>query len=166
VCHFDGAILETLGELSRRSGKGYCYPSQMTILNLCGRFYGVRRSRRTLNRCLRNLEERGFFHRIRRHRRGKDGSLILRSTLYKLKGKFYRYMGLALKSSLRFFSVFRVPFSAHNLGKTDQVSIKLAGLPVCIPVDTSQKGGPSGIFPRHPPPSELEKLRELIKSLP
>jgi len=166
VCHFEEGILLTLGELGRRSGKGYCYPSQAKILGLLRRFYGVRRSRRSLNRALKRLEELGFFQRIRRHKRGIDGTLVLRSTLYKFKGKLYRYMGLALRSSLRFFSVFRVPFSAHNLGRTDQVSIKLAGLPVSIPVDTSQKGGPSGIFPSHPPPSQLEKLRELIKSLP
>lgn len=166
MCHFDGAVLGSFAELARRSGKGYCFPSQRTILDLVRKYHGVRRSRRSLNRHLTRLESEGYFVRVRRHKRGKDGSLILRSTLYKLKGKFYRYMGLALRSSLRFFSVFRVPFSAQYFGKTDQISIKLTGLPVGIPVDTSEKGGPAGIFPSHPPPSELEKLRELIKSLP
>jgi len=166
VCHFDGAVLGSFAELARRSGKGYCFPSQRTILVLVKQYHGIRRSRRSLNRHLSSLEGAGYFVRVRRHKRGKDGSLILRSTLYKLKGKFYRYMGLALRSSLRFFSVFRVPFSAQYHDKADQVSIKFyPGQPLTAR-HGDEKGGPSGILNGISPPSQLEKLRELIKSLP
>jgi len=166
VCDFDGAILLTLGELSRRSGKGYCYPSQETVLKLCKRFYGVSRSRRSLNRHLKHLEQSNYFRRVRRHKRAGDGSLLLRSSLYILKGKLYRYLGLFLRGTVRFFSVFRVPFSAQYHDKADQVSIKFyPGQPLTAsPGD--EKGGPSGILNGISPPSKLEKLRELIKSLP
>jgi len=146
VCDFDGAILATFGELCRRSGKGYCYPSQMTVLSLSRTFYGVERSRRTLNRHLKLLEESGYFQRVRRHRRGASGALILRSTLYKLKGKFYSYMGRGYRRAAAFFGVFRVPFLAHNRSSTDRYLSSDTSLSVNKPVDSSSKGGPPASF--------------------
>jgi len=153
VCHLDTAILGTFGELSRRARKGYCYPSQRTILKLAARFYGVSRSRRTLNRRLSFLEHSGFFVRVRRIRRGPDGSLVMRSTLYKLKGKFYNYMGLAYRRVESFFQVFRVPFVALNQRPAPMVSERSVGGAVDNPVDNSERGGPSGIFQAISPPS-------------
>lgn len=144
MCHFDGAILATFGELSRRAGKGYCYPSQRTILKLVERFYDVSKSRRTLNRRLSFLESSGYFVRIRRMKRGPDGSLVMRSTLYKLKGKFFRYMGLVYRLAAGFFEVFRVPFMALNQGKTAMVS----RCPTAVSVDNSVEGSKRGGAPR------------------
>jgi len=146
VCDFDGAILATFGEIGRRAGKGYCYPSQSTILSLVGRFYGVRRSRRTLNRHLSALESAGYFGRLRRHKRGPAGELVLRSTLYVFKGKFYNYMGRGYRRAAAFFGVFRVPFLAHNQSSTDRYLSSDTSLSVNKPVDSSSKGGPSGTF--------------------
>jgi len=162
------AILETFGALAKRAGKAYCYPSQCTILELVGRFYGVRRSRRTLNRHLSLLERSGYFRRVRRHKRGKDGSLILRSTLYKLRGKFFRWMGWLWGSSASFCSFFRVPFMAHNLSTPEQGSIKNPPGLVGISLPICQKGGPTGSLSPPPPLSGAENLIEigkLIKSL-
>ena len=72
----------------KRSGrKTYCYPSQETIRELLARYHGVRCSRRTINRDLRELEDgtsplgKGIT-RIRRHRKGANGMMVMHSTAY------------------------------------------------------------------------------------
>jgi hypothetical protein len=117
--NLDLAILNTFSVLSQRARKAYCYPSQLTILELAAKYYDVSRSRRTLNRRLSSLERLGYFARLRRIKRAQNGSLIFKSTLYKLKGKFFRFMGSELQRAGRFAGVFRVPSMSHNRSGTD-----------------------------------------------
>jgi len=79
-----GAILETLVGMANKYAKSYVYPTHKTLLDRLERYHQVKISKRTLTYHLRRLELEGFIQRIRRIRRGKDGRLEGRSTLYKL----------------------------------------------------------------------------------
>jgi len=81
------AVLFTITGTCRTFNKGYCYPSQEHIIRLARKYHKVEMSRRTLNRILKKLEFDGVIERVRRHTHKADGSLWLRSTLYKLLGK-------------------------------------------------------------------------------
>lgn len=103
------AILHTLGAISKCHNKPYCWASQQTQLDLLLKYHHWNISRRTLNRRLRELEDQGYFERVRRHIKGNDGQLMLRSTLYKLKAKFFEWAYRAGQWAKRFFNVFAVP---------------------------------------------------------
>ena len=135
------AILSTLGGVGKRYKKPYCYPSQKTILELLKKYHQMVISKRTLNRRLRLLEDAGFFERVRRHFRDRvEDVMILKSTLYKFKRKLFNLMGSLIKQTKSFFSVFRVPFLAHNHSKGEEASTSEARLPVDNPVDKPQNG--------------------------
>jgi hypothetical protein len=108
-------IVFCLLSVARRHRKKYCYPSQFKIVELTKLYGGVQFSRRTLNRDLRFLEDNGFIERVRRIKRGPDGSLVMRSTLYKFTGKLFNYLFSLGNSVRRVFSFFRVPSWAQNL---------------------------------------------------
>jgi GH43 family beta-xylosidase len=102
------AILFALAGVCRKHNKGYCYPTQKHIMYLVKKWNKIEMCRSTVNRLLRELEDEGWFVRIRRHRKGPCGKILFASTLYKLKSKLYKYLG-SLKDWLGgFFSVFRV----------------------------------------------------------
>jgi len=111
----DFAILSTLSGISAKHEKTYCYPSQRTILGLLKSYHQVKISRRTLNRRLKVLENEAYFERVRRILRGKDGAMIFRSTLYKLRWKLFNLMGSLRKEASALLHLLRVPFLANHL---------------------------------------------------
>jgi len=61
-------ILATLNAVNKKHGKLYCYPAQLTIMNLLAR----------------DLEDKGYILRTRRIRKDKRRGIMFRSTLYKI----------------------------------------------------------------------------------
>jgi len=83
-------ILCTINGVNRKYNKNYCFPSQNKILWLMKNFYGVTRSRATLNRWLRVLEDEGYIKRVRRHRKDPLRGYIFKSSLYTITLKGYK----------------------------------------------------------------------------
>ena len=83
------AVAETLCSVCSKYEKAYCYPSQETIIRLIDEYHGIKICRRTLNRILRWLEDRGYFKRTRRHRAGPNGKMLFATTMYELKKKIF-----------------------------------------------------------------------------
>jgi hypothetical protein len=79
----DLRLCQLLAGLAVHYYKAWCFPSQLKILELFQRFFGVVMSRRTLNRHLAGLERDGRIFRQRRHEYHKKKGLVLHSTLYK-----------------------------------------------------------------------------------
>jgi len=88
-------ILATLNALNKKHGKLYCYPAQLTIMNLLAIYHDTLISIATLNRWLRDLEEKGYILRTRRIRRDKRLGIMFRSTLYKITILGYHTLGRA-----------------------------------------------------------------------
>jgi hypothetical protein len=162
------AIIRTLAGVGLSHKKPYCYPSQVTILGLLDQYHDLSISRRTLNRHLSNLEGDGYFERVRRHRRGADGKILFNSTLYKFKGKLFRFMASLGHQAASFFKVFRVPWMAQHQSTPGQ------GFRPCVPGrgvspdPGGESGGPSGTSSGDSPPSReenLSRLRELMKKI-
>jgi len=162
------AIVRTLAGVGLSHQKPYCYPSQATILTLVSQYHGLEISRRTLNRHLKALEVSGYFERVRRHRKGVDGKILFNSTLYKFKGKLFKFMHGLGKQASSFFRVFRVPWMAQHQSTSGQ------GFKAEYPVrwvrigKGDEKGGPSATSSGDPPPSveeNLSRLRQLIKKI-
>jgi len=86
-------ILNTLDAIQKKHGKGYCYPTQDTILRLLRKYHHLEISIRTLNRWLRKMEDQGYIQRKRRVRLLSDGYLQFASTLYTLTRKAYKFVG-------------------------------------------------------------------------
>lgn len=103
------AVLYTITGICRANGKGYCFPSQNHILHLVKKYHRVEMSRRTLNRVLKRLEGDGWITRVRRHTKRADGSLWLRSTLYKLCGKVKEWAIRKLRWACGMLGVSAVP---------------------------------------------------------
>jgi len=102
LCAFP--VLCTINGLNRKYGKNYCYPSQNKLLGLMKNFYDVTRSRATLNRWLRVLEDEGFIKRVRRHTKDKTRGYIFKSSLYSITLKGYkklRSMGIDVFSQIK-----------------------------------------------------------------
>lgn len=119
------AILMTLIGVAKCHKKQYCFVSQARQLELLKRFHSWNISRRTLNRRLRELENEGYFVRIRRHIKAPNGELILRSTLYKLLPKLRNW---AYKLGLwvaKVFRVFAVPKWAQYYSSKESKVISL-----------------------------------------
>lgn len=83
-------IVALLVNMAKHFKKGYAFPSQKRILELLQTRYSITMSRATLNRHLKALEKLGWFERIRRHTRARDGSLEMHSTLYRLSREAFR----------------------------------------------------------------------------
>jgi len=116
------AILSTLGGVAKNHNKPYCWVSQETQMDLLSRYHFWNISRRTLNRRLRELEDENYFKRIQRHTKDKNGKLVLRSTLYILKAKFFAWAYRVGQWAKRFFNAFAVPKWAQYQVKPQQVS--------------------------------------------
>jgi hypothetical protein len=162
--NIDSAIVITLGSVALKYNKPYCFPSQAHILRLLFQHHGVTISRRTLNRRLKGLELDSFFQRVRRHFKGQDGKIRFNTTLYKLKKKFFNFVGLLKAQGLRFASLFRVPFPARYQGTTHKGSAGSI-------VDRPPPGGEAASKGRGKPAAfgdlvrkNLDGLRSLLKS--
>jgi len=133
------AILMTLVGVSKCHNKAYCWVSQARQLELLSKYHSWNISRRTLNRRLRELEDEGYFIRVRRHQRAADGHLILRSTLYKLCGKLFNWLAGLKRWLGSVFGVFAVPrWAQYNSQRERRVSFQ-APISVDILWKTSQK---------------------------
>ena len=77
-------VLATLNALNKKYGKLYCYPAQLTIMALLGLYHDTNIAIATLNRWLRDLEDKGYIIRVRRIRRDKKLGTVFQSTLYKI----------------------------------------------------------------------------------
>ena len=93
------SIIQTFYFLQTFHGKNYSYPSQKKIIQLLKDHYPVNIKRRQLNTIIKYLEENGYLERGRRIKRDKSGVMVFKSTMYFLKGKAYRWLGV-LKSFL------------------------------------------------------------------
>lgn len=135
------SVMRVIFKLCAWVGKGYVFPSQARIVKLCGKWCGVKMSRRTLNRVLSTLEGEHYLERTRRHRRGPDNQLIFHSTLYKLRARAWNWAyGVGAWSS-HLFGVFRVPKLAQYQSSTPTGYL----LPVDKPGGRCERGegGPS-----------------------
>ena len=117
------AILMTLIGVAKCHKKAYCWVSQNRQLELLDKYHSWNISRRTLNRRLRELEDEGYFIRIRRHLKAADGHLVLRSTLYKFCGKLFNWLAGLKRWLGSVFGVYAVPrWSQHNSLRESLVS--------------------------------------------
>jgi len=121
VKHPDLRICEVLAGLAAKYGKTYCYPSQTKLCELLKRFTGRVMSRRTLNRHLNALQRDMMISRRARMQRAKNGSLIMRSTLYHVMLRYAQRIGRAMKAAMlwpktlaRSIASSGVPITAHN----------------------------------------------------
>ena len=117
------AVLYTITGVCRNHGAGYCFPTQEHIRQLVKKYHRVEMSRRTLNRVLKRLEGDGWIKRVRRHTKKPDGSLWLRSTLYKLLGKVKEWAIRKLHWACGMLGISAVPeVSQHYSFKERKVS--------------------------------------------
>ena len=124
----DMRILHVLARLCARFEQLYCYPSHQTIRELAFRFTGRSISARSLCRHLGALERDGWITRRRRHERGRDGNLVLHSTLYVLRKRAIKFARATISSvwnwstgaAKRLMDI-AVPFLAETLAQGDQI---------------------------------------------
>jgi len=85
-------ILLTLIKIQRKYKKDYSWPSQEKIIELIDLRQGVKKSRATINRWLRVVQDSKYLMRRRRIKRDRVHGMIFKSTLYKITIKGYRLM--------------------------------------------------------------------------
>jgi len=133
-------ILSTLHRLNGKYGKLYCYPSQVKLMALLSAYQGIDIAIATLNRWLRDLEDKGSIIRGRRIMRDKKRGIMFKSTLYKITLRGYhglRGTGLSvwreikaittegIKAGERALSKFSGPVSMKTiLGSTTMFGVK------------------------------------------
>jgi len=115
------SIIITLLAVAKKYKKGYCYPSQETIMALHRRFSGHKMSRRTLCRHLKTLELQGWIKRTRRHTHHPMHGYIFKSTLYVIRRKAYKWLGLAVKNVGAFVGKSRVTHMSHNVSSQEEI---------------------------------------------
>lgn len=106
-------IAKTLLAVAKKYEKAYCYPSQKHILRLLKKRHWIEISIRTLNRYLREMEDEGYFSRVRRLRCGEGGKIVFCSTLYKIGGKLFNWAYKEVSWGKNLFSLFRLPKMAQ-----------------------------------------------------
>jgi len=82
-------ILPVYLAIQRKHGKDYSFASQDTILKLLKKHRGWTRSRSTLNRWLRRLEDGRYINRIRRMRRDPKVGTVFQTTIVQILLKGY-----------------------------------------------------------------------------
>jgi len=133
-------IIATLHALNSKYKKLYCYPSQVKILDLLESRQGVKIAIATLNRWLRDLEDKGYIIRVRRIKRDKKRGILFKSTLYKITIEGYHALKMTgvsvwreikaitaqgIKAGERALSKFTGPVSMKTiLGSTTMFGVK------------------------------------------
>lgn len=74
-------ILPVYLKIQRAHKKDYSYAAQLTILQRLLRFRGIKKSRATLNRWLRRLEDEKYIKRIKRIKHDPQHGMIFNSTI-------------------------------------------------------------------------------------
>jgi len=85
-------LLITLLKIKRKYDKDYSWPSQLKLLELMDLRQGVKKSRATLNRWLRVIQDDKYLIRRRRVKKHPRYGLMFKSTLYKITIKGYRLL--------------------------------------------------------------------------
>lgn len=85
-------LLLALVKIQRKYKKDYSFPSQDKIIELMGVRQGVKKSRATINRWLRVVEDSKYLIRRRRIKRHAQYGLVFKSTLYKITIKGYKLL--------------------------------------------------------------------------
>jgi len=86
------SILCLLNGLCNYHGKMYVFPAQKRIMSLLLERFNINISKATLNRHLRDTEDKGFIKRVRRIRYDKRLGTIFKSTLYEITLSGYQYL--------------------------------------------------------------------------
>lgn len=113
-------ILLCLLRISQKNGKDYCFPSQKTIIKLMRQFRTVDKSRATLNRWLRVIEDGKYLMRRRRIKKDPEGGMMFKSTLYKITIKGYyllRSFGVNVYTEIKAFEKWRESIRPRKEGK-------------------------------------------------
>jgi len=85
-------LLLTLVKIQRKYNKDYSWPAQEKIIELMDLRQGIRKSRATINRWLRVVEDGKYLMRKRRIKRDPLYGIVFKSTLYKITIKGYRML--------------------------------------------------------------------------
>lgn len=85
-------LLLTLVKIQRKNNKDYSFPTQLTILDIMEKYQGIKKSRATLCRWLRVIEDEKYVVRRRRIKRHPIYGLMFKSTLYKITIKGLRLL--------------------------------------------------------------------------
>ena len=121
-------VLSVLHGLNGIYNKLYCYPSQVKILALLSNFQDTEIGIATLNRWLRDMEDRGYIIRVRRIKRDKRRGILFKSTLYKITLLGYRALkqaGVNVWREIKAISQNGLKAGEHALKKfTGPVSMK------------------------------------------
>lgn len=80
-------LVNTIFQISEKYNKHYCFPTQNTLQNILKSHYGISKSIRTINRWLRQIEDKKLIKRVRRIRRSPEHGFEFRSTLYFLTAR-------------------------------------------------------------------------------
>ena len=85
-------ILLTLLRIQQKNGKDYSWPGQLKICELMNRYHDIKKSRATLNRWMRVIEDCKYLKRKRRIKRHPEYGIVFKSTLYKITIKGLRML--------------------------------------------------------------------------
>ncbi|MBA7494444.1 hypothetical protein ES702_05020 [subsurface metagenome] len=97
-------ILPVYLAIQRAHGKEYSFAAQETLLEKLFKYRGIKKSRATLNRWLRRLEDEGYLNRIRRIKEDAVQGMIFKSTICQIKMKGYhvlRRLGLTVWKEMK-----------------------------------------------------------------
>lgn len=156
VQHPEMMILTVLSGIATKYDKGYCYPSQKKIRELllrCGRNMSLR----ALNRHLNQLVRLGYIERKRRHTDDAVHGRVFRSSLYKLKGRAYKWL-LGMAPVIKRASLFKRPVRVPN-------SAQYSYTRRIIPESPPKSGGaPPGSLSKcfADDPGEMEEKRKAV----
>lgn len=85
-------LLLTLVRIQQKHKKDYSFPSQLKLMELMGLHQGIKKSRATLNRWLRVIQDDKYLVRRRRIKRHRLYGMCFKSTLYKVTIKGYNLL--------------------------------------------------------------------------
>lgn len=97
-------ILPVYLAIQRAHGKDYSFASQITLLEKLYKYRGIGKSRATLNRWLRRLQDEGYLNRIRRIKKDPVHGMIFKSTICQIKMKGYhvlRRLGISVWKEMK-----------------------------------------------------------------
>lgn len=113
-------VLATLNALNKKYGKLYCYPSQLRIMWLLALYHDTNIAIATLNRWLRDLEDKRYIKRTRRIRKDKRRGIIFKSTLYVITIQGYQALkatGVSVWREIKALTVHGIRSGERALGK-------------------------------------------------
>lgn len=113
-------VLSVLHGLNKCYNKLYCYPSQVKILALLCDFQDTNIAIATLNRWLRDMEDKGYIIRVRRIKKDKRRGIMFKSTLYKITVLGYHALkqtGVSVWREIKAISEKGIKAGEHALGK-------------------------------------------------